>query len=300
MTRTALSALLAHWRQRPGQLLTLVLGLALATALWSAVQAINAEARARYAEAAARFDQAATSVITQAAGPFHLSDYAALRRAGWPVTPELDGRIAVGNDRLPLLGVDLLGRATAGSGDGEGSPAVLLTAPGRLLARADLAERLDGAPGLPPVLVWDAAPPGQVLTDIGTATRLLDRPDQIDRLRLTGPVPDHAPPLANLLPGAVLTRPDAPDTASLTDSFHLNLTAFGMLSFAVGLFIVNGTVGLAFAQRRGMIRTLRALGVSMRRLVWLILAVLLVVSFTLNYSGRQQQPHAGHRHDEVR
>jgi putative ABC transport system permease protein len=56
------------------------------------------------------------------------------------------------------------------------------------------------------------------------------------------------------------------DTAQLTDSFHLNLTAFGMLSFAVGLFIVNGTVGLAFAQRRGMIRTLRALGVSMRRL----------------------------------
>ena len=26
----------------------------------------------------------------------------------------------------------------------------------------------------------------------------------------------------------------------LTDSFHLNLTAFGLLSFAVGLFIVHG------------------------------------------------------------
>ena len=46
MMRAGLSALLSHWRRRPFQLLTLVLGLALATALWSGVQAINAEARA--------------------------------------------------------------------------------------------------------------------------------------------------------------------------------------------------------------------------------------------------------------
>ena len=50
----------------------------------------------------------------------------------------------------------------------------------------------------------------------------------------------------------------------------MNLTAFGLLSFAVGLFIVNSTIGLAFEQRRGMIRTIRSLGVPMRTLITLI------------------------------
>ncbi|MGC5083513.1 hypothetical protein, partial [Escherichia coli] len=36
------------------------------------------------------------------------------------------------------------------------------------------------------------------------------------------------------------------DLERLTDSFHLNLTAFGLLSFFVGLFIVNSAIGLAF------------------------------------------------------
>ena len=40
----AFIALLSHWRARPLQLAMLVLGLSLATALWSAVQAINGEA----------------------------------------------------------------------------------------------------------------------------------------------------------------------------------------------------------------------------------------------------------------
>ena len=39
----AFTTLLAHWRRAPLQLITLLGGLILATALWSAVQAINAE-----------------------------------------------------------------------------------------------------------------------------------------------------------------------------------------------------------------------------------------------------------------
>ncbi len=50
----AMQALLSHWRRKPLQLLTLIAGLALATALWSGVQAINAEARASYDDAADR------------------------------------------------------------------------------------------------------------------------------------------------------------------------------------------------------------------------------------------------------
>ena len=64
-----------------------------------------------------------------------------------------------------------------------------------------------------------------------------------------------------------LIEPDAEtDLERLTDSFHLNLTAFGLLSFFVGLFIVNSAIGLAFEQRLPMLRTLRACGVSARML----------------------------------
>ncbi|MGB8399005.1 FtsX-like permease family protein, partial [Bradyrhizobium sp.] len=58
----------------------------------------------------------------------------------------------------------------------------------------------------------------------------------------------------------------ASDLERLTDSFHLNLTAFGLLSFFVALFIVNSAIGLAFEQRLPMLRTLRACGVSARQL----------------------------------
>ena len=55
-------------------------------------------------------------------------------------------------------------------------------------------------------------------------------------------------------------QPDAEsDLERLTDSFHLNLTAFGLLSFVVGLFIVNSAIGLAFEQRLPMLRTLARL-----------------------------------------
>ena len=48
MTGPVLWALIGHWRRNPLQLFTVLAGLALATALWSGVQAINAEARASY------------------------------------------------------------------------------------------------------------------------------------------------------------------------------------------------------------------------------------------------------------
>ncbi|MEO1314207.1 MAG: hypothetical protein AAFV27_10070, partial [Pseudomonadota bacterium] len=50
--RVVLTTYLSHWRRRPGQLAALILGLAVATALWSGVQALNAEARASYDRAA--------------------------------------------------------------------------------------------------------------------------------------------------------------------------------------------------------------------------------------------------------
>ncbi|MEE4186826.1 MAG: FtsX-like permease family protein, partial [Roseobacter sp.] len=75
------------------------------------------------------------------------------------------------------------------------------------------------------------------------------------------------------------------DVARLTQSFHLNLTAFGLLSFAVGIFIVYSAVGLAFEQRRGVFRTLRALGIPLRRLIVLLIIELGVFALVAGLAG---------------
>lgn len=275
--------MLAHWRRAPGQFATLLTGLMLATALWSAVQAINAEARRAYDRAAATLASAAEPALIRPGGQITIAEFVALRRAGWPVSPVIEGRLplnpASGDPEGPrLIGVDLLS-APPGLGVPPGAglgPVDLLRAPGRLIAPPALAARLEGVAGLPPVVASAGLPADRVLTDIATADRLLGRGGAIDRLILTGPAGPGA--LRDLAPGVMRIEPgQAGEIGDLTRSFHLNLTAFGLMSFAVGLFIVHGTIGLAFEQRRGTMRTLRALGLSARRLALLALAELAVL-----------------------
>ena len=99
------------------------------------------------------------------------------------------------------------------------------------------------------------------------AARLLAAPDRPHppaprprRRRRPLPPEPRPPPRASAPPSR------AADLDRLTDSFHLNLTAFGFLTFLVGLFIVYAAIGLAFEQRRPTFRTLRACGVSARGL----------------------------------
>ena len=109
--------------------------------------------------------------------------------------------------------------------------------------------------------------PEVLVVDIGIAQTLLNSPGQVSRL-LVGKVTGKAEPLESVV-GDELHRiePDAEsDLERLTDSFHLNLTAFGLLSFMVGLFIVNSAIGLAFEQRLPILRTLRACGISAKLL----------------------------------
>jgi len=281
MTAAILQALASHWRRHPVQLATLLIGLALATGLWSAVQAINAEARASYARANAQLALGQYDELRNPAGSIPLHRYAELRRAGWQVAAVLEGSYRINGQTLRLMGVDMVAYpplpavTQTEQSTSPPDPADMLTAPGRLLANPDLIPLLRNQPELPPVLTATALPPDVILTDIGVAEGLLDQPGTLSRLVVLPDQPRGLPPLSQIAPELKRISPQSDvDTAQLTDSFHLNLTAFGLLSFAVGLFIVNGTVGLAFAQRRGMIRTLRALGVSMRRVVWLILAEL--------------------------
>ncbi|WP_299142999.1 ABC transporter permease [uncultured Tateyamaria sp.] len=263
MIRACFAALLSHWRRNPVQLFAFLAGLALATGLWSGVQAINSEARASYDAAAntlgeGQYDQ----LVPRRGDAISVDTYVALRRAGWLVSPVVETTL----NGVRVIGIDPLTSPLAATAFAQAGAGGM----GRLDALFANAETAAGLSGLVDVVVDPSIGHGLAMGDVGLVLRLAER-DTLTRLMV---LPDQ--------PFAQTDRPALPpelkrqasqqtaDIAQLTDSFHLNLTAFGLLSFAVGLFIVHSTIGLAFEQRRGMIRTLRSLGVPMRLLVTVI------------------------------
>ena len=285
-----LIVLLSHWRRHPLQFAMLLLGLALATALWSAVQAINGEARASYARAAAVVGQDRLEQLVHADGARIAQPvYVALRKAGWLVSPVLEGEKRYGAERLRILGVDPVTlpaeAAQVNLSAGGLGLARFITPPGVLIVSTETARRLQGA-ATPPLVIDDAIPPGTAMTDIGIAQSLLEAPDEVSRLLLASHQPAEARPLAEIAPDLVRRAPAVEsDLSRLTDSFHLNLTAFGFLAFAVGLFIVHSAIGLAFEQRRPTVRTLRAVGLPLRSLIVLMVVELLVLSLVAGLVG---------------
>jgi len=271
MIRVCLLALLSHWRRNPLQLFAFLAGLALATALWSGVQAINAEARASYDAAAATLGEGQYDQLVPRQGTTIPQDvYVALRRAGWLVSPVIEGQLA----STRLVGIDVLTAPSGlGASQADGALAITSFADGApLFANAETARAL---PDVAKVQIDTGVAPGVAVGDVGVVQRLLGR-DDLSRLLVLPGQPMGRPDLANVAPDLrVQSAQQTADLAQMTDSFHLNLTAFGLLSFAVGLFIVHSTIGLAFEQRRGMIRTLRSLGVPLRLLTWLITAEML-------------------------
>jgi putative ABC transport system permease protein len=295
-----LAVLLSHWRRHPMQLATLLIGLISATALWSGVQALNQQARNSYDRAAATFGGARTTVLVgRNATAFPQQLFIDLRRAGWPVSPVLEGRIQIGGHSFRLLGIEPITLPTeVGNAPAIGRAGLqsFLAPPGETLVApevlADLhlpegaAPLLSGGTSLPPLRVQAQLVPGVLVVDIGIAQQLLKMPDQISRL-LVGKAKGQPAPLESVAGDKLrLIEPDAEsDLERLTDSFHLNLTAFGLLSFFVGLFIVNSAVGLAFEQRLPMLRTLRACGVSARMLNTVLVVELISLALIAGVVG---------------
>lgn len=112
-----------------------------------------------------------------------------------------------------------------------------------------------------------------IITDIATAQELLDRVGRLSRvdLRLTE---DELAAMERVLPDAV--RVERAGSGSkfaerMTGAFNLNLVMLGLLAVMVGMFLVYNTVTFSVVQRRQLIGTLRAIGVTRDQIFTLIL-----------------------------
>ncbi|MNO24383.1 FtsX-like permease family protein [compost metagenome] len=279
----ALLALLSHWRRHRVQCFSIFTGLWLATALWTGVQALNSQARSDYARASAVLTgPLQAQLIARNGERFDQALYVQLRRQGWAVSPVLEGRLRLPGEparSVRLIGIEPLSLPPAGSIAGVQVQAFDLQAfigtPGQAWVGPDTLRQLNTSPGqptrdsegqlLPPMVLQPALAPGVIVVDIGHAQALLNAPGQLSRLLLAdtpGPLPADIARYLELQP-----RQDDGGLQRLTDSFHLNLTALGLLAFVVGLFIAHAAIGLALEQRRGLIRNLRACGVSLKTLL---------------------------------
>lgn len=288
MSGVAFLVLISHWRHRPLQFLTLILGISLATALWSGVQAINAEARASYARSASILEQGGLARLTaKGGGGISLATFAAVRRAGWNVSPLIEGETRMAGVRIKLIGIDALtmpseGRVVSITGSSDlvdfmAGQSVLIVSP----ATAAQLGKLEGFR----LRISATVPDGAAFTDISVADRLLMRNGLISRLVVAPVQPPGLARLESIAPDLALQTPDRPDMARLTDSFHLNLTAFGFLAFIVGLFIVYSATGLSFEQRRATFRTVRCLGVSLRGLTFMLVIEIMALAFISGVLG---------------
>jgi putative ABC transport system permease protein len=268
--------------------------------LWSGVQALNQQARTSYDRAAATFGGARPAMLVgRDSATFPQQLFVDLRRAGWPVSPVLEGRIQIGGRSFRLLGIEPVTLPTeVGNAPtiGRTNLQSFMTPPGEMLVSpetlADLqlaegaAPSSNGGPSLPPLRVQPQLVQGVLVVDIGIAQQLLKMPDQLSRL-LIGKAKGKRAALETVAGDKLRqVEPSAEsDLERLTDSFHLNLTAFGLLSFFVGLFIVNSAIGLAFEQRLPMLRTLRACGVSARMLNTVLVIELVSIALIAGIVG---------------
>lgn len=188
----------------------------------------------------------------------------------------------------------------------------LLTRPGTALISARTARDLGLAPGDPLEiraggarrrlrLVALVTPDDELsaralasllVTDVATAQEVLGVPGRLTRIDLIVPegergrallarVAGALPPGAEVVPAAA--RAEA--TVRMTRAFSLNLAALSLLALVVGTFLIYNTMTFSVVQRRTLIGTLRALGVTRGEIFTLIATEALAIGVVGTAAG---------------
>ncbi|MGZ8473727.1 MAG: FtsX-like permease family protein [Candidatus Deferrimicrobiaceae bacterium] len=299
---------LRHLSRHPLQLVFGVVGVALGVAAVFSIDLANESARRAFRISAQTVAGKATHRIV--GGPSGLEEalYATLRRQGGirTIAPVVEGYARVPARpglTLHILGVDPFAEVpfrnyTRGASAGADIPR-LLTRPGSVLLLEETAKRIGVSPGdaLPLQVGIEPAHatlsgflrPGDDVTrqalettavaDISTAQELLGKEGRLSRIDLLVPggadgeralsrVREILPPEAEILPAGA--RGNALE--QMTRAFSLNLSALSLLALVVGTFLVYNTMTFAVLQRRQLLGTLRALGVTRREVFAQILS----------------------------
>ncbi len=297
------------WR-RPIQSIFLVIGVAIGVAMIVAIDLANGAASRAFSLGTETITGKATHQIVAGPTGLDEAVYTALRRdlgyrlsapvvESYVSAPQLDAQ------PMRLLGVDPFAETPFRSYLGDNSAvqansnlSALLVEPNTILLSAVVAERYGLSPGgtleirtgsdrvvltivgllQPSDDLSRRALDGLLIADIATAQEVLGKVGRLDRIDLIIPEGSGAQPVleqidAILPPGARIARPEARTgtVEEMTAAFQLNLTALSLLALVVGMFLIYNTVTFSVVQRRPVLGTLRALGMTRRDIFGMIL-----------------------------
>jgi putative ABC transport system permease protein len=297
--RASFSYLLRH----PWQLALALLGIGVGVAVIVAVDLANASARKAFLLSMDTITGAATHQVI--GGPRGLDEniYTELRvtHGMRTLAPVVEGTVTIDGVSLSLLGVDLFaereirsftGETRSEDSDESNSQSLFvgfLVEPGVVMTSEQTATDLELSVGEAFELIADGrARPAELLavfddeggldrllvTDIATAQEWLDKAGQLTRVdvrveddtalaALRAALPDGT----QVLSATGRTRA----TADMSQAFMTNLTAMSLLALLVGLFLIFNSVNFSVLQRRALIGVLRALGLTRRQLLTMIL-----------------------------
>ncbi|XAW88608.1 ABC transporter permease [Vibrio sp. CDRSL-10 TSBA] len=293
-------ALLGHYRRYPLQIFLVWLGLTLSVSLLVGVTAINNHARQSYEHGEKLFSNPLPYRIRtkHVANKIPQGFYVQLRRDGFNQCAPFDSyRMTTksGAD-FTLLGIDPVAMLPLGNGLtlDQMSMLALMQKPSPLMVSQDFAA-LRGWSAGDPIILDDGTELGPVVIDTHNminGTRIVADLSLVRELRpssglsviaCTDMPPEKLQQLKRILPnGMTLVRSSRAELESLTQAFHMNLTAMGMLSFLVGLFIFYQAMSLSLIQRQPLVGILRQTGVSgwqLAKALSLELLVLVVLSW---------------------
>jgi putative ABC transport system permease protein len=302
VSRTLLRASLRHLSAHPLETVLALVGIALGVAAVLSIDLANESARRAFERSSERVAGRTTHQIV--GGPAGVPEalYRDLRvelgaRQAAPVMDRDVGLPDHPGRSLRLLGVDPFAEsAVRGALDVESAPpssAALLTQPGAALIAREAAEDLGVTAGaaitirvgarrhrveIVGVLARRSGLEDLLLTDIATAQELVGHPGRIDRIDL---VVAHDAAGTELLARVRARLPAGVELVSAgahahalgeaTRGFRVNLIAMSLLALFVGLFLVYNTMLFAVVQRRTLLGTLRAMGVTRREIFALVL-----------------------------
>ncbi len=285
----------AGWRflwRHPWQVALAVLGVALGVAVVVAVDLANTSAaRAFELSMSELYGHASHQIVGGPAGVDERLYVGVRRRPGAPpAAPVVEAYGTLDQQPVHLLGVDPFSErrfrdllAGAADADAGARTATLLTEAGAVLLAAPTARRLGLRVGDHASLVIAgrqrqmhivgllharsgaaAAVEGLVVADIATAqelARMVGRLSRIDLILTSAQRQQLAKDLpadVQLLSAAGRSR----TTEQMTDAFTTNLTAMSLLAMVVAMFLIYNSVTFMVLQRRRLLGTLRALGVT--------------------------------------
>ncbi|MCR9980531.1 ABC transporter permease [Vibrio diabolicus] len=312
-TRLALNLFAAHYRQSPLQAAAILIGIVLAVTLFVAVQAINLNAKRSYAESTEQLSAQAQNLIIPPAGQNYLPEslYFTLRQNGLSAAlPIIEGRVRDKQGRRwSVQGSELIAAISSRSRYSSENqqnvslfdsalplPELLAGKPIVMMSQSqhqNLGEvetlTLDDIPTQVVVLPDEWQLGSRMLLDIGFAQQLLNKQGQLSYIAVFDTHDkvgkDTQSKWQKLIgeQGQWISNNQSTDLGSLTDSFHLNLTAMSLLAFLVGLFIAYNGVKYSLLKRNRLLVQIQQAGVA-PSIVFSALLVELTILVTIGAS----------------